>query len=166
MVSTLIAQRAPKILGHTAYRSPDRTLFATVVSLEQLQSYGDHPSRVEICNSGGRLVASKDHSLSGGRDQGFTVKAAAWTPDSRFFVYQVYNSGGHSPWHSPVFFYSRKRNRFYSLDRALEAVGGDGTITGGIKLRRPSTLLTRTRYDGKSQKGLRVSAEEGLEKAG
>ena len=160
MVSAQAARRAPKVLGHTAHRSPDRTLVATVVTLKQQHSYGDNPSRVEIRNAAGRLVASKDHSLTGGRDQGFTVEEAAWTPDSRFFVYQVYNSGGHSPWHSPIFFYSRKRSRFYSLDRALEALGhGPGTITGGMELHRPSILLTKGRYYGKSRKGLRTSIE-------
>jgi hypothetical protein len=34
-------------------------------------------------------------------------------------VYSLYNVGGHQPWHSPVFFFSTKRKKIYSLDQAL-----------------------------------------------
>src|SRR5258708_3676744 len=110
--------RGETVLSRHEHRSPDRTLVGTVVSLKQLGPYGDPPSRVEIYSAGGRLLAYRDHS--GYPEQGYSVRKAAWTADSRFFVYQVSNSGGHSPWQNPIYFYSRKRHRFYSLDRALE----------------------------------------------
>jgi len=152
----LANHQVPKILGRRVYRSPNRTLMAAVVSLQQLHSYGDSPSRVEIRGAGRRLLAVKDHSeLSG---QGYTVEKAAWTADSRFFVYIVTNSGGHSPWHHPMFFYSRKRHHIYSLDDALRSLGhGDGSITGGMELRSPSTVLTHGRYHGKSRPWLRTT---------
>jgi hypothetical protein len=157
MVSTLIAQRAPKVLGHTTYRSPDRTLVATIVSQKQ-RYYGHEPSRVEIRTADGHLLASRDHS--GDIDEGFTIKKAAWTADSWFFVYQVFNSGGHSPWHDPMFFYSRKRHRFYSLDKAI-----GGIITGDLELRPPCTVVTKGQDFGKSRKGLRVRALNVVERS-
>jgi hypothetical protein len=29
-------------------------------------------------------------------------------PDSQFFVFNLYSSGGHSPWHFPMWFFSRR----------------------------------------------------------
>jgi ankyrin repeat protein len=146
------------ILGHITYQSPDHTLVATVLSLQQFNKYGGPPSRIEIRAAGGRLLASRDHSFY--PNQGYTVEKTEWTADSQFFVYNVSQSGGHSPWHNPVFFYSRKRNRFYSLDTALGALGhGSGTVTGDIELRGRSTLLTKAQYFGKSRKGLRSNVE-------
>jgi hypothetical protein len=64
--------------------------------------------------------------------------------------------------HAPIFFYNRKRHRFYSLDHAIAALRhGPGTITGDMELRRPCTLVTKGRYYGKSRKGLRTSIEPG-----
>jgi hypothetical protein len=153
------AQRAHNIVSRKGYRSPDRTLIANVVFLKQ-RIYGDPPSRVEIHRANRRLLAQTDYSSSDG--QGFTIRKAAWTADSRFFVYIAESSGGHGPWHHPIFFYSRKRHRFYSLDRALAALRhGDGAITGYLELRSPCTVVTKGRYDGKSKAGLHTSIEAG-----
>jgi hypothetical protein len=154
------AQQAQRVLGRNAYRSPDHTLVATVVTLKQQASYEKNPSRVEVRNAGRHLLVSRDHSIW--PDEGYTVRKAAWTADSRFFVYQVSNSGGHSPWHGPVFFYSRKRNQFYSLDHALASLGhGPGSITRDLKLHPPCIIFTKGRYYAKSRKGLRTSIEPG-----
>ena len=75
-------------------------------------------SRVELRTKSGKLLAKRDYSSSDG-EHGYGVTKAAWTPDSQFFVYSLESSGGHSSWHSPVQFYSRKKNSFASLDDAL-----------------------------------------------
>jgi hypothetical protein len=154
------AQQAQRVLGRKAYRSLDHTLVATVVTLKQQASDGENPSRVEVRNAGRHLLASRDHSIW--PDEGYTVRKVAWTADARFFVYQVSNSGGHSPWHGPVFFYSRKKNQFYSLEHALASFGhGPGSITGDLKLSPPCTIFTKGRYYAKSRQGLRTSIERG-----
>lgn len=83
------------------FRSPDGAFTAEVISVKQRRSYGINPSRIEIRNRKGRLVAERDHSMY--PSQGLTVAEAAWTKDARFFVYQTEESGGHSPWHKPTF---------------------------------------------------------------
>ncbi|HWD38688.1 MAG TPA: hypothetical protein VG944_07555, partial [Fimbriimonas sp.] len=65
------------------------------------------------------------------------------------------------PWHHPSFFYSRRRDRFYSLERALYALdGGNGAVTGWMELQAPCTFLTSARFFGKSRPGLHVSSAE------
>lgn len=64
-------------------------------------------------------------------------------------MYQADESGGHSPWHHPTFFFSRKRRQFYSLDDALYALtkgAGGGAITDGFRLRAPCTVVTVGRW--------------------
>jgi len=92
-------------------------------------------------------------------NQGLTVANAGWTKDSRFFVYLTTQSGGHSPWHHPVFLYSRKKHRFYSLDNALAALGheGDGCVTGELKLHGTCTLVTTASYQGGNFIGLHIA---------
>lgn len=111
-------------------------------------SYGEPESRVEIRTAHGRLVAATDYFSDMDRDtDGSTVRKAAWTADGRFFVYITGSSGGHSPWHHPIFFYSRQRHRFYSLDHFLGTLGsGDGAVTGSFQLRNPCTVITRGRF--------------------
>ncbi len=137
------------------YRSPDGALTAKVVSVRQTLSYGGNPSQIVIRDRTGHRIASRDHSMY--PNQGLTVGQAAWTHDGRFFVYQTEQSGGHSPWHHPTFFYSRKNGHFYSLDAALQGLGsGDGAITEPLKLISPATVATTGRYYGKETVGLHM----------
>ena len=145
----MAALTAPTVSRGEVHRSPNRSLIAKIVSLKQASSYGLSPSRIEIRRAGGSLKAGKSYRYD--RGQGYTVTKCGWTADSRFFVYLVESSGGHGPWCNPIFFYSRKWNRFYSLDDAIH-----GAITGDMKLRKPCTLLTKGRYFGESRKGLRA----------
>jgi hypothetical protein len=46
----------------------------------------------------------------------------AWSPDSRFFVFNAQSSGGHQPWHWPAYVYSRRDNNLYSLDDVIGPV--------------------------------------------
>ena len=63
----------------------------------------------------GKQLAVHDFSSADG-EHGYGVDVARWTPDSRFFVCLMSNSGGHSPLYSPVVFWSRKTNRLHELD--------------------------------------------------
>ena len=108
----------PDFFGHYAgslrYRSPDGTLCAVVVYLPT-RRYGASESIVKMQTTTGHLLASRDYASPDG-SHGYAVEQADWTPDSRFFVFSLVNSGGHSPWHSPAHFYSRRRHCFYGLD--------------------------------------------------
>jgi len=87
----------------------DGTLRALVVA-----SGKGGESRVDI-REGARLLLVRSYASPDGR-HGFVVQHAAWTPDSRFFVFSLTSSGGHQPWHYPTYLYSRQTNRLVSLD--------------------------------------------------
>jgi dipeptidyl aminopeptidase/acylaminoacyl peptidase len=98
------------------YTSPDGAVVALVRSAKTLEATDE--SRVELRTKSGKLLAKRDYSSWDG-EHGYGVTKATWTPDSQFFVYSLESSGGHSAWHSPVQFFSRRENKFASLDDAL-----------------------------------------------
>jgi len=53
-------------------------------------------SRVAFRDKDGRLLNSKSFASARGVD-GYYVASAQWSPDSRFFVFSLSSSGGHSP---------------------------------------------------------------------
>jgi hypothetical protein len=99
------------------YQSPNRALRALLVALPNAP-YGLGESRVEIRNGKNVLLFSHSFGSEDG-EHGFGVAQAAWTPDSQFFVFSLMSSGGHQPWHSPIYFVSRRDNRMRSLDDYL-----------------------------------------------
>jgi len=147
-------RESPGVKGRHEFCSPDGTLVGTVVSLKQ-KIYGLDPSRIEIRDNKGHLVAIRNHSMA--PNQGLTVVQAAWTKDSRFFVYKTVQSGGHEPINDPSFFYSREKHRFYILNSSLSALGGgNGWIDGGFKLRSPSKVDIIADCYGESREGLSI----------
>jgi|ERR1044071_9115189 hypothetical protein len=86
------------------YLSPDKTLSAVVIPVGEGEERREN--RVEIREAGGKLLLAKSFVSRDG-EHGYIVSRAAWTPDSRFFVFSVYSSGGHQPWNFPTYFYYR-----------------------------------------------------------
>ena len=99
------------------YISPDGTLHALVFPVGKA---GDGPkeSRVEVRNSAGKNLLSRSFGSKDG-EHGYLVYHADWTADSQFFVFSVASSGGHQPWHSPIYFYCRSDSRLRLLDDYL-----------------------------------------------
>ena len=115
------------------YVSPDGKLHALVVPVGKA---GDGPreSRVEVRNSGGKFLLSRSFASKDG-EHGYVVYRADWTADSQFFVFSVGSSGGHQPWHSPIYFYCRSDSRLRLLDDYL------GPITDpNFMLSAPDTI--------------------------
>ncbi len=103
--------------SHTEnFKSPDGMLVAVVRSKHALEATDE--SRIELRTPAGIVSAKRDYTSEDG-EHGYGVTKAAWTPDSQFFVYSLESSGGHQAWNSPVWFFSRKENKFLSLDHAL-----------------------------------------------
>jgi len=134
--------------GRRVFRSPDGVLIATIASSKQM-IYGINPSRIEIRDRKGHLLAERDHSFY--PSQGLTVENAAWTKNSAFFVYSAEQSGGHQPWAHPTFLFSRKKKHFYSLDEVLKA-----PISGPFQLKSRQTLVTEVLHDGTTRRGIVV----------
>ncbi len=85
------------------YRSPDGKYLAVVIPYPKTP-HGSGESKVEI-HSKDVIVSSASYSSEDG-EHGFIVDRAEWSPDSKFFVYTMYSSGGHQAWHFPTYFIS------------------------------------------------------------
>ena len=95
---------------------------------------GDRENRVEVRNFSGKILLSRSFVSKDG-EHGYIVYRADWTADSQFFVFSVGSSGGHQPWHSPIYFYCRNDSRLRLLDDYL------GPITSpNFMLSAPDTI--------------------------
>lgn len=117
------------------YVSSDGKLQALVIPVGKAGD-GLRESRVEIRDSGGKILRTRSFASKDG-EHGYIVSHAAWTPDSEFFVFSVYSSGGHQPWHTPTYFYRRSNRQLKLLDDYL------GPITDpNFELSAPDILRT------------------------
>src|SRR6267143_3303848 len=131
--------------------SPDGKLVALVIHVGKEVGFENYESRVELRTKEGSLLCTVDYS-SKDSEHGYGGAKAAWTPDAQFFVYSLQNSGGHSPWHTPVQFYNRRQNKVLSLDNVL----GDSIAYPEFSIREPDEI-TVTLYFGQRQMTLRLS---------
>ena len=123
------------------YPSPDGTLRALVLPVDvSLNATPDMESRVVIRTSKGETLTSKDYSSPRGFN-GYHVVNAKWSPDSKFFVYSMSSSGGHSPWSFPMMVYSREKNRIAGFS---DMIDGKPTVSGDFHFTGPHTLVATT----------------------
>lgn len=97
------------------YASPDGRYGALVVALPSGES------KVVVKTKQGRILCSKSYGSEDG-EHGGVVAQAAWTPNSTFFVYSMESSGGHQPWHSPIYYISIRDFKIRNLDDYIGAV--------------------------------------------
>jgi len=96
------------------YQSPDGFLYAQIIPAKKNLLGNAYESRIEIRTKEGRSLQTADYTSEDG-DHGLIVARAEWTPDSEFFIYSAYSSGGHQPWFSRVYFYSGSDNKIYDF---------------------------------------------------
>jgi hypothetical protein len=107
------------------YPSPDGTLHAKIRQISD--SCGE--SRLEI-REGRRLLLRKSFA-SVDCEHGMAVERGAWTRDGMFFVFNAQSTGGHQPWHWPIYFFSRRDNKLHNLDIYTGAiVAPDFSLSG------------------------------------
>ena len=99
------------------YQSPDGALSAQIIPAKKNLLGNAYESRVEIRTEEGKLLKTADYTSEDG-DHGLIVANTEWSPDSQFFIYSAYSSGGHSPWFSRVYFYNRNDNKLYDFSEA------------------------------------------------
>jgi hypothetical protein len=129
VVTTIMLLCAAVAFGGTvplSYPSPDRTLLARVIPTGRdagATTVDDlaYECRVEIHTGRGRKIWAEDFS-SADNDHGRGVSFASWSPDSKYFVFSTFSSGGHHPWQYFTYAYSRERNDLYILDRLIGEV--------------------------------------------
>jgi hypothetical protein len=115
------------------YRSPDGTV---TVRISQLSAKCAE-SLVEVRSARGHLLLQKRYG-SLDREHGIVVNRGVWTADSKFFVFNAQASGGHQPWHWPVYFYSRSVNSVRVLDNYIGPI-----VAPDFTIRRPHIIETR-----------------------
>lgn len=138
----LLRMRRPELsctnVRPRVYPSPDGTLRAVVFPVDiSLDATPDMESRVVIRSRKGDTLASKDYASARGFN-GYHVVNAKWSPDSKFFVYSMSSSGGHSPWQFPMAVYGRQSNAFVPFS---EMIDGNPTISGDFKFVGPHTVV-------------------------
>ena len=152
-LATIVLLLVPSIsvlAQNTIYESPDKSLKAVIIPVG-IKGYEASESRIEVHTSGRRLLqrrsfASSDHNHGEG------VGHAEWSSDGQFFVFNTFSSGGHQPWHFTTYFYSLRKNKFYSLDRVV------GPISSDFRLEGPNTVVTtRLDFDKGGKKAVKVA---------
>jgi hypothetical protein len=132
----------PTSAGARDFPSPDGTLIARTNAANN-QPTGE--STLQILNRAGNVLLAKSYVSPDGQ-HGEVIDQAAWTPNSEFFVFSMYSSGGHQPWFSPTSFYSRKLNALLPLD------GPELTITDPkFQIVPPNSLKVFVLQDGSNQ---------------
>lgn len=99
-------------LDEKEYPSPDGKYKAIIINHKK--KHATKESRIKILSSSVQIF-TKDYSSSDG-EHGFGVEKASWTPDSQFFVYSMYSSGGHQAWHFPTYCYSVAEKKVKLID--------------------------------------------------
>jgi len=132
------------------YPSPDGKYIAYVIALPKAP-YGCGESEIIIRTKKGKILCSKNYGSEDG-EHGFGVERAAWTPDSKFFIYSMSSSGGHQAWHFPTDFIAVSDFKIRSLDNYLGLVTDpDFELTAPdiirITGRRIDNLLNETRFE-------------------
>jgi hypothetical protein len=122
----------------SSFPSPRGGLVATLIPVGR-KGFENRESRIEIRRAKGKLIQQRSFASIDG-NHGRSIDHAEWTPDGEFFVFNTSSSGGHQPWNDVTYFYSRVRNRFYSLDTFI------GPVTSDFMLKGRNTIVT-TRFD-------------------
>jgi len=116
-------------------------------------------SVVEI--SAGSSVIGRESYASDNHDNGSCVAHAGWSPDSKFFVFSLQNSGGHQPWDSPIVVFSVEKKSFIDLEDVDSAITDPNfTLSAPSLLEYEMTKLPvdenkpkRQRFDLKALRG-------------
>lgn len=131
------------------YRSPDGALRVRVTAVSEKCP----EIRLAILKRNGALLYRKDFSSSD-CEHGSGIVRGEWSPDSRFFVFNAEHTGGHQPGHRPLYFYSRRKNKLYSLEDDIGyIVGADFT------LKNPHIVLTEKQKVVGGDKGVPVQVD-------
>src|SRR6266566_131788 len=97
--------------------SPDGTLVAEILS--RMAQFTEDTVKIVSRESGSHAEFSM---TSENGANGRNVLKAQWSPDSKFFAFSTFSSGGHSGWNFRTFVYSVDANKFASVDEKVRPV--------------------------------------------
>lgn len=105
------------------YVSPDGKTVAIVETMAGPKANESNVGIFEVSVAGTSSTPRRNQSfVSIDGEHGLIVVRSAWSPNSNYFVFSGKSSGGHQPWHSPLFVYSRRTNRLFKLDTCLPRI--------------------------------------------
>jgi hypothetical protein len=107
--------------------SPDKAFVAKIETAKTGES------KISIGPPKGGVKFSKSFVSPDG-EHGNVIWKADWTANSRFLVFIVEHSGGHSPLMHPIYFWDRRDNQLRMLDYVV------GGIRSGFTLRGPDMV--------------------------
>jgi hypothetical protein len=114
--------------------SPDGRFTAQILS--KRTEFTEDTVAIISTESGSRVeFPMTSQSGSNGR----YVLKAEWSPDSKFFVFSTFNSGGHSSWNFKTFVYSVDAKGFISVDEKVRPVTDEA-----FELLPPHTVQVET----------------------
>lgn len=130
LFSSSLANAAEKA---KALKSPDGK-FTAKITQSQKASEGPPEFIIEIIDSGGKVTTKKDYTSEDG-SHGLSIDKAEWTPDSQFFVFSTYSSGGHQAWQTPSLFFDRRDSKIHGFEEFLAPIA-----EGDFELKSPDTI--------------------------
>jgi len=119
------------------YFSPDHKVFAVVY---KTQATGEvmPESIVSIYNTQNKSLQRKSY-ISPDHEHGYCVVHLKWSADSKYCVWSLTSSGGHSPWHFPTDCYIQKCKAIVNIDAQLKC----GLTQAEFKLKAPHIFLSQ-----------------------
>lgn len=126
------------------FPSPDR---ANKAIIQNYREGGEcYESGIRIVGAGGRILFNKSYTSPDG-EHGFCIVQAAWTSDSRFFVFSMNSLGSLQPWHHPTVVYSVKDSTAFFIDRLFAPVTAGFTLLSSDSLK--TSILVKGSRMGK-----------------
>jgi hypothetical protein len=114
-------------------RSPDGNFVAKITFVQKTSEVAPEIS-IEIKDATGKVTAKKDFISESG-EHGLSLDKAAWTPDSQFFVFTTFSTGGHMAWQYPAFFFDRRNKIFRDFADFLQPIAD-----GAFELKAPDVI--------------------------
>jgi len=102
---------------------------------------------MELQKSDGRPLYARDYSSADGEHR-LTLTEDQWTPDSQFFVYSLASSGGHQPYRSPTYFYSRLPSFVRNIEELTHRLVVDQAPDPEFRIVPPHSVVLRTSENG------------------
>jgi hypothetical protein len=152
--SVLLMCAAAEATQRSSLRSPDGSLVAVVKHLHRAGTDGVGESAIAIRQSAGAVLFRRNYTSDDG-EHGFFVGQTEWSADSGYLIYVTQSSGGHQPWHSPTYIWSRTDNAVYAVADCLLPVADPS-----FSLKPPDVVtlsLNTPRRDGGFAGSLTVS---------
>jgi hypothetical protein len=145
-----------QILSPRVFSSPDGAARALVFPEDaSLDATPDMESRVVFRGKDGKLLNSRNFASPRGFE-GYYVVNGQWSPDSRFFVFTLSSSGGHSPWSFPTWVFGRDKNVIVDFARLID---GNPTVSPDFAFAGPHTLKAMTWEKSGSEKHIAVTVD-------